>query len=142
MITDPYNLNRFIEAQEDVFEKALSELKGGEKVSHWMWFIFPQISGLGRSFMAQKYAIGSLDEAKAFLDHSILGSRLRVCTNAVLEVEGRTAVQIFDFPDVLKFQSSMTLFVEVAGDAELFEQALKKYYKGQKDQLTLDRLKM
>ena len=142
MITDPFNLNRFVEAQDGVFEKALEELQAGEKVSHWMWFVFPQISGLGRSFMARKYAIGSLGEAKAYLEHAILGERLKVCVQAVLALENRSAVQIFDFPDVLKFQSSMTLFAEAADGSQLFEEALAKYFEGQRDKATLDRLNL
>src|SRR6516162_1596962 len=107
---DPYNLERFVIVQDRVFKQVLSELQSGTKMGHWMWFIFPQIRGLGRSPISMEYAISSRDEAQTYLEHPILGSRLKQCTQLVLEVEGRSATDIFDSPDDLKFRSSMTLF--------------------------------
>ncbi|TKB81960.1 MAG: DUF1810 domain-containing protein, partial [Nitrospira sp.] len=110
-MTDVYNLQRFLVAQEPVYDTVLDELRAGRKVSHWIWFIFPQITGLGRSGMAQKFAIASLEEAKAYLQHPVLGPRLRACTQLVLNVHGRSAEQILPSPDNLKFRSCMTLFM-------------------------------
>jgi uncharacterized protein (DUF1810 family) len=137
---DRYNLQRFVEAQDAIFEQVTSELRAGRKMSHWMWFIFPQIRGLGRSPTAIEYAIFGLDEARAYLSHSVLGPRLRECTELVLMVENRTAAQIFGSPDDMKFQSCMTLFAQVAPKDNIFEKALQKYFRGVPDQLTLDRL--
>lgn len=109
-MADVYNLHRFLEAQERVYHTVLDELRAGRKSSHWIWFVFPQIKGLGHSGMAQKFAITSLDEAKAYLQHSVLGPRFRECTQLVLDVEGRSAEEIFGHPDHLKFRSCMTLF--------------------------------
>src|SRR5437773_10351896 len=109
-MTDTFNLQRFIEAQHGSYESVLRELRAGHKRGHWIWYIFPQIEGLGGSAMSHKYAISSQDEAKAYWEHPILGSRLRECTELVLKVEGRTAEQIFPYPDNLKFRSCMTLF--------------------------------
>jgi len=134
------NLGRFVEAQAPVHDRALAELKAGRKQSHWMWFVFPQIAGLGRSPMAQHYAIQNLAEARAFLAHPLLGARLRECTQAVLDVEGKTAHEIFGSPDDLKFRSSMTLFAHAAPDEELFRAALDKYFDGEEDALTVDKL--
>ena len=134
------NLGRFVEAQAPVHDRALAELKAGRKQSHWMWFVFPQIAGLGRSPMAQHYAIQNLAEARAFLAHPLLGARLRECTQAVLDVEGKTAHEIFGSPDDLKFRSSMTLFAHAAPDEELFRTALDKYFDGEEDALTVDKL--
>ena len=134
------NLGRFVEAQAPVHDGALAELKAGRKQSHWMWFVFPQITGLGRSPMAQHYAIQNLAEARAFLAHPLLGARLRECTQAVLDVEGKTAHEIFGSPDDLKFRSSMTLFAHAAPDEELFRAALDKYFDGEEDALTVDKL--
>lgn len=137
---DPYDLQRFLSAQDPVYAHVLEELRSGEKRSHWMWFIFPQLQGLGRSAMAVKYAITSLGEAQVYLDHPILGSRLRECTDLVNGVRGRRIDQIFGYPDDLKFHSSMTLFSTVAPDMEVFDHALQQYFGGQRDALTLDRL--
>jgi uncharacterized protein (DUF1810 family) len=133
-----YNLHRFQDAQERVYDTVLGELRAGRKSSHWIWFIFPQIQGLGHSAMAQQFAITSLDEAKAYLQHPVLGYRLPECTQLVLNVEGRSAEEIFSYPDNLKFRSCMTLFLMAATDNTLFKNALHKYFDGQPDQLTLD----
>jgi uncharacterized protein (DUF1810 family) len=139
-MTDPFELNRFVEAQRAVYARVLSELRTGEKRSHWMWFVFPQIQGLGHSAMARRYAIGSREEAKAYLDHPVLGSRLRECTELVCAVTGKTAHEIFGSPDDLKFRSCMTLFGSVAGAGSVFQQALEKYFSGEKDERTLEKL--
>ncbi len=136
-MTDAYNLHRFLDAQEGVYDTVLAELRAGRKSSHWIWFIIPQIAGLGHSSMAQQFAIGSLDEAKAYFQHPILGPRLRECTQLVLNVEGRSAEEIFPYPDNLKFRSCMTLFMTAATDNPLFKNALLKYFDGQPDQLTI-----
>jgi uncharacterized protein (DUF1810 family) len=133
-----YNLQRFIAAQDQVYTEVLDELRNGGKRGHWMWYIFPQITGLGQSVMAKKYAITSLQEAKACLAHPLLGSRLRECTGLVLNVSGRRAEQIFDYPDTLKFRSSMTLFSEATIGNNIFHDALLKYFEGKPDQSTLD----
>jgi uncharacterized protein (DUF1810 family) len=139
-MSDPYNLHRFVEAQERVFDRARAELESGMKRSHWMWFIFPQIRGLGSSPMAQMYAISSLDEAKAYLQHPILGARLRECVRLVNGLEGRTRHQIFGSPDDMKFHSSMTLFTLADPEEPLFAAALRKYCGGVTDRATTDRL--
>lgn len=134
---DLYDLERFITAQERVFEAAVRELGAGRKRSHWMWFVFPQVRGLGSSPMAERYGIGSLEEARAYLAHPLLGARLRQCTQLVNEVEGRDAETIFGYPDYLKFRSCMTLFETAAGDdAALFTRALQRYFAGEGDPLT------
>ena len=135
---DPFDLSRFIHAQKDSFDDALAELKAGQKRSHWMWFIFPQASGLGFSSMAQRYAIGSRKEADAYLAHPVLGRRLRACVDALLEVEGRSAEQIMGSPDFLKLQSSITLFAAVSSDESRFDRLLEKFYGGRKDPKTLE----
>ena len=137
-MTDAYNLNRFLDAQERVYDTVLAELRAGRKSSHWIWFIFPQIAGLGHSAMAEQFAIASLDEAKAYLQHPVLGQRLRECTQLVLNVGGRSAEEIFSYPDHLKFRSCMTLFQTATIDNTLFKNALHKYFDGIPDQLTLD----
>jgi len=137
---DPYNLQRFVDAQERVFEDVLEELRRGQKSSHWMWFIFPQIKGLGYSSMAQRYAIQSLAEAQAYLAHPVLGPRLRECTALVNGVAGRSIQQILGYPDDLKFKSSMTLFARAAEDSAIFLAALTRHFDGELDPLTLDRL--
>lgn len=137
---DPYDLQRFVRAQEPVMEQVMAELRAGAKRSHWMWFVFPQIAGLGHSEMARRYAISSVDEAKAYLAHPVLGDRLRNCTGLVNAVKGRSAEQVFGYPDVLKFHSSMTLFSCVGPDDEVFRQALAAFYEGRRDKATLDRL--
>jgi len=137
-MTDKVKLPRFLDAQEPVYDTVLDELRAGRKYNHWIWFIFPQIAGLGRSGMAQRFAIASLHEAKAYLQHPVLGPRLRECTQLVLNVEGRSAEEIFGYPDHLKFRSCMTLFLTAATDKTLFNAALLKYFDGKPDQLTLD----
>jgi uncharacterized protein (DUF1810 family) len=135
------NLERFVKAQEGVYPRALAELKAGRKQTHWMWFIFPQIAGLGHSAMAQMYAIASLDEARAYLAHPVLGARLRECCQAMMAVEGKTAHAIFGSPDDLKFRSSLTLFAHAAPNEPLFRDLLEKYYAGAEDELTLQNLR-
>ena len=137
---DPYNLDRFVQAQDGVFDRVLKELRSGVKVGHWMWFIFPQIKGLGRSPISIEFAISSQDEARAYLQHSILGPRLKECTRLVLSVEDRSVGEIFGSPDDMKFRSSMTLFAQVSPDDDIFLRALQKYFGGVPDRLTLDRL--
>lgn len=139
-MSDDYNLHRFLDAQAPVYDTVVAELRAGRKSSHWIWFIFPQIAGLGHSEMAQQFAIGSLDEAKAYLQHPILGPRLRACTQLVLDVNDRSAEEIFGYPDYLKFRSCMTLFLTAATDNTIFNDALLKYFNGKPDQLTLDLL--
>lgn len=139
-MAEVFNPQRFLTAQAPTYDTVLAELRAGRKSSHWIWFIFPQIAGLGHSAMAKQFAIGSLDEAKAYLQHPILGHRLRECTQLVLDVEGRSAEEIFGYPDHLKFRSCMTLFMTAATDKALFNAALLKYFDGQPDQLTLDLL--
>lgn len=139
-MSDPHNLYRFVEAQDRVFERVLSELKSGFKRSHWMWFIFPQIRGLGSSPTAQIYAISSLDEAKAYLQHPVLGARLRECVRLVNAVAGRTCHEIFGSPDDLKFHSSMTLFALADPEEPLFAAALQKYCGGTYDPATTSRI--
>jgi uncharacterized protein (DUF1810 family) len=137
---DPFDLQRFIEAQEPVYGRVCDELRRGRKTSHWMWFVFPQIRGLGHSPIAQKFAIASLAEARAYLDHPILGPRLRQCTQLVIDVEGRTASEIFGYPDDMKFRSSMTLFALAAPDDPLFKSALTKYFPAGPDPETVARV--
>ena len=140
MDDDEYDLQRFVEAQDGVYEQALRELRAGRKTSHWMWFVFPQIEGLGYSSMAQRYAIAGRAEAEAYLRHPVLGPRLRECTALVNAVEGRTLHEIFGSPDDMKFRSSMTLFAACTGDASMFQAALDKYCGGERDPMTLERL--
>jgi uncharacterized protein (DUF1810 family) len=137
-MTHNYNLQLFLDAQEPVYDTVLAELRAGRKSSHWIWFIFPQIKGLGHSAMAQQFAIGSLEEAKAYLQHPILGPRLRACTQLVLDVNGRSAEEIFGYPDHLKFRSCMTLFLTAATDNALFKATLLKYFDSQPDQMTMN----
>lgn len=137
---DPFRLQRFVDAQAGVYRQVIEELRAGRKRSHWMWFIFPQIRGLGFSAMAAAYAISSLNEARAYLAHPLLGPRLRECTALVNAVEGRTAGEIFGYPDDLKFRSSMTLFARAAQDNRVFRDALDKYFGGNEDAATLARL--
>lgn len=137
-MTDDYNLQRFLDAQATTYETVLAELRAWRKSSHWIWFVFPQIQGLGHSAMAQQFAISSLDEAKAYLQHPVLGPRLRECTQLALDVNGRSAEEIFGYPDHLKFRSCMTLFLTATTDNKLFKAALLKYFDGKPDQLTLD----
>ncbi len=132
-----HNLNRFIEAQAHYYDAALSELRSGKKQSHWMWFMFPQIRGLGFSETSKRYAIQNIDEAKAYLADPILGKRLTILCNVLLNLENRTAAEIFGYPDNMKLQSSMTLFTQVDGRDSVFAAVLKKYYGGTKDPVTL-----
>src|SRR5512143_368771 len=133
---DPYDLNRFISAQEGIYDRVLAELRGGLKRSHWMWYIFPQIDGLGHSPTTRHYAVKSVEEARRYLGHPVLGARLTECTEAVLAVQGRSVSDIFGYPDDMKLQSSMTLFALVAGWSSVFERVLEKYYQGQLDAKT------
>jgi uncharacterized protein (DUF1810 family) len=139
---DPYNLQRFIDAQRGSYEQAVKELTAGHKHSHWMWYIFPQIQGLGRSTMAQKYAVSSLDEAKAYLEHRILGPRLRECTQLVTAVKLSTIEDILGYPDNLKFHSSVTLFAHATADNQIFVDAVKKYFRSEFDSATITRVQM
>ena len=138
---DIYNLERFIKAQAGIYETAVYELKNGHKTSHWMWFIFPQIKGLGFSSMSIQYSISSRPEAEEYLNHPILGSRIRECTRIVLSIDNLSAKQIFGSIDELKFRSSMTLFNYVQTNENIFELVLAKYFKGQQDNRTLEILK-
>jgi uncharacterized protein (DUF1810 family) len=141
--SDPFDLNRFVEAQAKVYGSVVDELRGGRKRSHWMWFVFPQIRGLGGSPMAARYGISSLEEARAYLRHDMLGPRLHECARLVNQVQGRSVAEIFGSPDDLKLRSSMTLFARAADEADDdddFTALLDKYYDGQHDQLTLARL--
>ena len=133
-------LDRFLQAQENVYTQALRELRGGRKVSHWMWFIFPQIEGLGVSETSRRYAIRSLEEAREYLRHPVLGTRLAECTGAVNDLAGRSAREIFGTPDDRKFRSSMTLFALVDGADPVFGSALEKYFAGERDARTVELL--
>jgi uncharacterized protein (DUF1810 family) len=137
---DPYDLQRFVNAQDPVIDRVTAELRAGRKEGHWIWYVFPQLKGLGQSSMSSKFGISSRAEADAYLQHPILGLRLRECTKLVNMVEGRSIDQIFGYPDNLKFRSSMTLFAHAASDNEVFEDAVRKYFDGQFDPLTLQRL--
>ena len=137
---DPFDLERFVHAQAPVYDQVCAELRAGRKASHWMWFIFPQLAGLGRSPTAQKYALRSRAEADSYLAHPTLGPRLRECTELVNLVQGRSLGEIFGAPDDAKFRSSMTLFSRVAKDATVFEAALAKYCSSQPDPRTLELL--
>ena len=137
---DPFDFSRFLSAQSPVIEQVREELRSGRKRSHWMWFVFPQIAGLGHSATAQRYAIASLEEARAYLAHETLGPRIKECTALVVAVEGRGVGEIFAYPDDLKFHSSMTLFARAAPDEPVFRAALKKYFGGAEDRATLDRI--
>ncbi|MDI3560458.1 DUF1810 domain-containing protein [Bradyrhizobium sp. Arg816] len=138
-MTDPFDLERFVRAQDPVFRDVQGELARGRKQTHWMWFVFPQIAGLGFSAMSQRYAIGSRGEARAYLAHPVLGPRLIECTTLVLAVEGRTINAILGAPDDSKFRSSMTLFGAVS-DEPVFDQALARYFAGERDNATLEML--
>jgi uncharacterized protein (DUF1810 family) len=137
---DPYNLERFVEAQEPVYAQVCAELRQGQKTGHWMWFMFPQIRGLGSSETAQYFAISSRREAIAYATHPVLGPRLRECAGLVARVDNKSLEQIFGYPDNLKFHSSMTLFARTAEDNQVFLNALKKYFSGKLDPQTLARL--
>ena len=139
-MNDIFDLQRFVDAQGPVIDEVYSELHNGRKQTHWMWFVFPQLMGLGRSSMASKFGISSKHEAEAYLRHSILGPRLRECTRLVNLIDGRSIQQIFGWPDHLKFRSSMTLFAHTTSENEIFRNALHKYFDGHPDPLTLERL--
>jgi uncharacterized protein (DUF1810 family) len=137
---DPFNLQRFLDAQAPVWDAVCAELRAGRKTTHWMWFVFPQLRGLGHSATAAYYAISSLDEARAYLRHETLGPRLLECCRLVNLVADRTAEQIFGYPDYLKFRSSLTLFAHADRRSRVFEQALARYFDGKPDPATLARL--
>lgn len=137
MKIDVFDLGRFVEAQRGLYEQACAELRRGRKTGHWMWFVFPQIAGLGMSAMSQRYAIGSLDEARAYLGHSILGPRLREVFGIVNEIEGRTAEEIFGWPDDMKLRSSATLFGHATEENAEFVSVVEKYFGGEWDEKTL-----
>jgi uncharacterized protein (DUF1810 family) len=141
-MTGNFDLERFTQAQEPIYSRVLAELTAGRKQSHWMWFIFPQLRGLGSSATAQRFGIVSLEEAQAFLAHPLLGARLRECTRLISAVSGRNIDQILGYPDDLKFRSCMTLFRDAASDADagLFEAALQKFFAGEEDSLTRELL--
>ena len=134
---DPHDLARFVQAQADAFEQALAEITAGHKRSHWMWYIFPQFEGLGFSSMSRQYSIKSLAEAEAYLRHPVLGPRLIACCEAALNVQGRSALQIFGSPDDMKLKSCATLFERVAPEGSVFTRLIDRYYKGQRDGATL-----
>jgi uncharacterized protein (DUF1810 family) len=134
--SDPFNLNRFIEAQAHDYEIALRELRAGSKTSHWIWYILPQIAGLGRSAMAERFAIRNIEEARAYLAHPVLGPRLRECANTLLSRHNRSAHEILGSPDDLKLRSSMTLFAAVAPN-DVFDEVLEQFFRGERDPLTL-----
>jgi uncharacterized protein (DUF1810 family) len=138
--SDPFDLQRFVDAQARVYPSVLDELRAGRKRSHWIWFIFPQVAGLGSSPTAARYAISSLDEARSYLRHDVLGPRLHECTRLVNAVQGRSIGQIFGSPDDLKVRSSMTLFVRATQNNSEFVELLARYYDGEEDQLTLAQL--
>jgi uncharacterized protein (DUF1810 family) len=139
-VSDPFDLNRFLNAQAGVYAQVVAELRAGQKRSHWIWFIFPQMKGLGFSSHSQFYGIGSLMEAVAYWQHPVLGQRLEECTRLVNQIQKQTIERILGTPDDLKFRSSMTLFSRAAADAAIFTQALDKYFGGKPDQLTLELL--
>ena len=139
---DPFELKRFADAQSGEYENVLEELRAGRKRSHWIWFIFPQLKGLGRSSASEYYGIGSLEEAAAYLRHPVLGPRLRECTMLVNGVEGRAIGEILGFPDELKFRSSMTLFWRAGEDNAVFAAALEKHFGGEPDKWTLELLRV
>ena len=137
---DQFGLSRFISAQKDIYNRILAELKRGQKLTHWMWFVFPQLDGLGRSTTAKRYAIKSREEAQAYLNHPLLGTRLFECTEAVFVTEGKSVAEIFGYPDDLKLKSSMTLFSDIAEPDSLFVGVLDKYFQGERDLKTLQLL--
>ena len=136
-MTSDITLNRFLSAQQLIYPQVLKELRNGKKTSHWMWFIFPQIEGLGHSSTAKYYSIKTIEEAKEYLTHPILGKRLLECSNIILEIQNKTADEIFGYPDTAKLKSSMTLFNFLAPDQKVFAAVLKKYFAGEQDEQTL-----
>jgi uncharacterized protein (DUF1810 family) len=137
---DPFELSRFLDAQDGEYSGILAEIQSGRKRSHWMWYVFPQIDGLAFSSTSQRFAIKSIDEAQAYLKHPILGARLLECAKAVVEIEGRSVAEIFGSPDDLKLRSSATLFAAVSEAGSVFERILEKYYHGERDERTVERL--
>ena len=135
-----YDFSRFVAAQDSVIDAVFAELRQGRKASHWMWFVFPQIAGLGQSDMARRFALGSLAEARAYLGDGVLGARLREAVRLVCGVNGRSAHAIFGTPDDMKFRSSMTLFAEAAPEETIFQEALDQYFNGERDPLTIAKL--
>jgi uncharacterized protein (DUF1810 family) len=140
VVNDPFDLQRFVDAQNPAYAQDRAELGNGRKEGHWIWFIFPQLRGLGHSPMATAFGITSRQEAAAYLNHPVLGLRLRECTRLVNLVKERSITQILGYPDDLKFRSSITLFAHVASDHQVFEEALEKYFGGEADPLTLERV--
>ena len=134
---DPYDLTRFVEAQAPIYDRALAELRHGRKASHWMWFIFPQLAGLGMSAMSERYAIGGLDETRAYLANGVLGPRLVECVEALLALHGKSAADVLGSPDDMKLRSSLTLFAQVSPDGSVFQRALDQYFAGAQDERTL-----
>ena len=141
IVADEFDLQRFVDAQDRAYDSVLAELRAGAKRSHWIWFVFPQLRGLGRSATAQHYGISSLEEARAYLAHPVLGPRLRECTRLVAATAGRSVDEIFGWPDNLKVRSSMTLFAHAADDNAEFRAVLDKFYAGEDDPATVERLK-
>ncbi len=139
-MTDPYNLNRFVLAQDGVYSGVIAELMQGEKTGHWIWFIFPQIAGLGHSPVSQRYSLSSIKEARAYYDHPVLGPRLVECTNLVLAAKNRSVEQIFGPLDALKFRSCMTLFSVADPENQIFQKAVDRCFEGEPDTLTLKAL--
>ena len=140
---DQFDLQRFVDAQEPVYDEVLGELRSGRKRSHWIWFVFPQLRGLGRSPTAQRFGISSLDEARAYVEHDVLGRRLRECARLVAQIEGRCADDVFGWPDNLKVRSSMTLFAHATDDPDIqadFRAVLDKFYDGVQDPATVEQL--
>jgi uncharacterized protein (DUF1810 family) len=137
---DPFDLQRFVDAQDPVYDTVIEELRNGRKRSHWIWFVFPQLRGLGRSPTAARYGISSLDEARAYLAHEVLGPRLRECTRLVAEIDGRSVEEVFGWPDDLKVRSSMTLFARATDDNADFRAVLDKFYNGEEDPVTVEQL--
>ncbi len=140
--SDPFNLARFVVAQEGMFEAALAELRRARKRSHWMWFIFPQVGGLGSSATSREYAIRSLEEVRAYLRHPVLGPRLLDCCRAILSVQGKSASEIMGYPDDLKLRSSMTLFVLADDSHQEFRQVIDRHFQGHPDERTLELLNL
>jgi uncharacterized protein (DUF1810 family) len=134
---DPYDLNRFVQAQQDDYHRALSEIRNGRKRSHWMWYVFPQLDGLGFSATSRRYGIKSVAEAEAYLSHAVLGPRLLECCEAALRIEGRSAFEIFGSPDEMKLRSCATLFARVSPAGSAFDRLLEKYFQGERDAKTL-----
>lgn len=133
----PYDLDRFVEAQAESYERALAEIRGGRKRTHWMWYVFPQLAGLGMSEMSRRYAISGVDEARAYLAHPVLGPRLLACAEAAAAVEGRSAREVFGAPDDLKLRSCATLFAAASAPGSVFDRVLTKFWGGERDAATV-----